>query len=206
MLNCKHCGKECINKNSLAQHERLCKQNPNRDKPSNGMLGKKGSNQFIKAQELGLPVPPGTMLGKPGTFSNRKHKEETKKLISERRLKFLEENPDKVPYKLNHSSKESYPEKYFNELFLEENIVFEKEHPVGLYSLDFAILSKKIDIEIDGEQHYCDPRIVESDKRRNEYLTSLGWEIIRIRWSDYKKMLDSDKKAFIIDLMKKLDP
>ena len=27
---CKYCGKECINTNSLRNHERLCKENPNR--------------------------------------------------------------------------------------------------------------------------------------------------------------------------------
>ena len=30
MYNCKYCGKECKNDNSLRNHERLCKSNPNR--------------------------------------------------------------------------------------------------------------------------------------------------------------------------------
>ena len=30
-LNCQYCGKECKNKNSLCNHERLCKLNPDRD-------------------------------------------------------------------------------------------------------------------------------------------------------------------------------
>ena len=29
MLNCQYCGRECKNKNSLAQHEIRCKENPN---------------------------------------------------------------------------------------------------------------------------------------------------------------------------------
>lgn len=53
----------------------------------------------------------------------------------------------------------------------------------------------KIDLEIDGDQHHLDPRIVESDERRNAYLTGLGWKIIRIRWSDYQKLID--KKTFV---------
>lgn len=28
MYNCKYCGKECKNPNSLRNHGRLCKQNP----------------------------------------------------------------------------------------------------------------------------------------------------------------------------------
>jgi len=38
MFNCKYCGKECKNKNSLAQHEIRCKENPNRIKISNNIL------------------------------------------------------------------------------------------------------------------------------------------------------------------------
>lgn len=29
-MNCRYCGRECKNKNSLSNHERLCKENPNR--------------------------------------------------------------------------------------------------------------------------------------------------------------------------------
>jgi predicted DNA-binding protein YlxM (UPF0122 family) len=42
-----------------------------------------------------------------------KHSEETKQKISESRTRYLRENPDKVPYLINHSSKKSYPEKLF---------------------------------------------------------------------------------------------
>lgn len=69
ILKCKYCGRVCKNRNSLAQHEIRCKENPNRIKiKSNSSnfieynklvkLGKrKASNQFIKAKELGLPKP-----------------------------------------------------------------------------------------------------------------------------------------------------
>jgi len=59
--------------------------------------------------------------------------DETKKKISETRIKYLKENPDKVPYLLNHSRNESYPEKYFNELFNKENIPVIKKYRIGLY-------------------------------------------------------------------------
>lgn len=125
-----------------------------------------------------------------------KHSEESKRKISESRRKFLELNPDKVPYLLNHSSKgPSYPEKYFLKIFSDLNLV--KNYRIGLYELDFANISKKIDVEIDGEQHYLDSKIVESDKRRTLYLQNLGWTIIRIRWAEYKKMSPDDKRKFI---------
>jgi very-short-patch-repair endonuclease len=129
-----------------------------------------------------------------------KHSEETKKKLSEIRKKYLAENPDKVPYKLNHSSKESYPEKYFTEVFKNEEIDVVKSFYIGLYELDFCIPDKKIDIEIDGSQHYYDKKIVESDKRRNEFLENDGWDIIRINWSHYQKLDLESKKEYILNL------
>lgn len=130
----------------------------------------------------------------------QKHSEETKKKISEIRKKYLQENPDKVPYKLNHSSRESYPEKYFTELFKSEGINVIKSFHIGLYELDFCILDKKIDIEIDGSQHYYDEKVVESDKRRNKFLEDNGWDIVRINWSEYQKFNSDDKKDYIFKL------
>lgn len=60
---CRYCQKECKNKNSFAQHERSCPNNLNRNY-KNGMLGKKGSNQFLKAKRLGLPLPEVSILTK----------------------------------------------------------------------------------------------------------------------------------------------
>ena len=112
--------------------------------------------------------------------------EEHKKKISEGRIKYLLENPDQVPYLLNHHSKgESYPEKYFNSIFEKSDIRYKKFHRTGLYHIDIAIFDKSIAIEIDGEQHYVDSRIVESDIRKDKHLKEEGWDIIRIRWSKY---------------------
>ena len=113
---------------------------------------------------------------------------------------FLLKNPDKVPYLLNHSRNESYPEKYFWNIFNKENIGIVKSYRIGLYELDFSIPNKKIDIEIDGNQHYYDDKIVESDIRRSKYLEELGWDIIRIRWSDYQKMDNKSKEKYIVEI------
>jgi hypothetical protein len=132
---------------------------------------------------------------------NRRHSEETKKKISEIRKKYLSENPDKVPYLLNHSSEESYPEKYFSKLFENENIVVLKSFRIGLYELDFCIPDKRIDIEIDGSQHYCDSKIVESDIKRTKFLEENGWDVIRVNWGEYQKM-NFDEKSFYINGLK----
>ena len=49
-FNCLFCQKECKNKNSLLNHERLCKNNPNKQEHPKGMLGKKGWNNGLTEQ------------------------------------------------------------------------------------------------------------------------------------------------------------
>lgn len=207
MLICRYCGKECKNLNSLRQHENRCAHNPNRinivcagfnnkgKKPWNKGLTKE-TNENVRRH--GQSVSKSTK-GRPG----RKHTEEEKQKISNSRKAYLSANPDKVPYLLNHSSKESFPEIYFKELFNAEGINLIYHHQINKYELDFCDLEKKIDIEIDGEQHYVDKRIAASDINRNEYLINLGWHVYRIRWSEYQK-LNFDGKQQIINEIKKL--
>jgi very-short-patch-repair endonuclease len=88
-------------------------------------------------------------------------------------------------------------EEYFTNLFETECIPLIKQFAVHSYHLDFCDPDKKVDIEIDGDQHYLDKRIVEHDKIRNQFLEDDGWTIFRIRWSDYKKMTCEEKESII---------
>ena len=94
MLICKYCGKECKNENSLRNHERLCKENPNRQFTKFNDLefqkNKKHSNQYIKAQEMGLPKP--------------ELKEESRKKISVKAKK--RRHSDEVKNKLSNIAKQ----------------------------------------------------------------------------------------------------
>jgi len=131
----------------------------------------------------------------------RNHSEETKKKISKARIKFLKENPDKVPYLLNHYSKGmSYPEKYFEKLFRNEKIELTYHHRIGLYQLDFADVERKLDIEIDGNQHNFDPRIVKSDIRRTNWLVSRGWKVYRICWSFWQRKTREEKEEAVLEI------
>ena len=164
-----------------------------------------GTNQYTKAKELGLPKPEVSLESSKNRSESNKRRgplsEETKKKISESRIKFLRENPDMVPYKLNHYSKgRSYPEEYWKGILDSHGVSYTEQYQVGPYQLDFVI--GNIDLEIDGDQHYLDKRVVASDKRRNKYLENLGWKTIRVKWSDYQKLVD--KKTFVGGIISQL--
>jgi very-short-patch-repair endonuclease len=135
-------------------------------------------------------------------YGSYKHTKETKQKLSTHRKQYLKDHPEKVPYKLNHySKKDSYPEIYFKEVFEKESIDLKHHKDILCYELDFYNLDKKIYFEVDGEQHYVDKRIVESDIRRNKALFEEGWIGARIRWSTYQK-LDNIQKQEIIKRLK----
>lgn len=181
------------------------RKKPKSDKWYAAMAAKKGTtarNQYSKAAELGLPKPEMAEETKQKLREANQRRgplsAETKSKISEGRIKYLRENPDKVPYKLNHYSKgRSYPEEYWKGILDSRGVEYIEQFQIGPYQLDFAIVKKdiKIDLEINGDQHHLDERVVASDIRRNAYLEDLGWKVVRIKWSDYKKLVD--KKTFV---------
>ena len=145
-----------------------------------------------------------------GLIKKIKHKfvmtESRKQSISISRKKYLLENPDKVPYLLNHHSKgKSYPEKYFQEIFESEKINLKYHKQVGIYQIDFFNEQMYIALEIDGEQHYKDIKIWNSDRRKDSFLKDLGWKVFRIRWSEYCRLSFDDKKNIILDIKNLLE-
>ena len=74
---CQYCGKECKNSNSLKNHERLCKENPYRQKSffeTDYNKTRKPTNQYIKAKELGLQKPQLSEKGKEKLINIWKNK------------------------------------------------------------------------------------------------------------------------------------
>lgn len=104
-MECKFCEKVCKNDNSLRNHERLCKKNPERKVPKktkkwfeamNKRKGTNGKNQFTKAKELGkvFEVTDETKKKLSDAGKGYKWTEERKKKHSDSMKKAVKENPD----------------------------------------------------------------------------------------------------------------
>ena len=57
-------------------------------------------------------------------------------------------------------------------------VQFYRQKPLGDYIVDFYAPKAKLVIEIDGSQHFEEPH-AEKDRKRDEYLSSLGLLVLR---------------------------
>ncbi|MHA6287646.1 endonuclease domain-containing protein [Maricaulis sp. CAU 1757] len=57
---------------------------------------------------------------------------------------------------------------------------FRRQHPVGAFILDFACLSARLAVEIDGPSHDT-PKARQHDIVRDRILRQAGWRVIRFR-------------------------
>lgn len=126
--------------------------------------------------------------------------DETKNKISKALIKAHKEGRHPGWKHINSDkSRRSTPEKIFFK-FLNENNFFKKYNiseklQVGKYFLDFAIIDKKIDVELDGDQHYRKESI-EHDKKRDQFLNDNGWVIYRMSWYKLRNNIKNELKIF----------
>ncbi len=69
------------------------------------------------------------------------------------------------------------------------NCRFRRQHPVGKYITDFACLSEKRIIEVDGATH-GDVHEIIYDAERTDFLKSQGWRIVRYGNEDIYKNIE----------------
>jgi len=93
----------------------------------------------------------------------------------------------------------SYPEQFFMGVLMNNNISYQHNKPVGKYFIDFAIVEKKIALEIDGKQHQYENR-KKSDEIKDKFLTENGWKVYRISWKSINNELG---KLYIKDEINK---
>jgi very-short-patch-repair endonuclease len=182
-MNCKFCGKEL--KMNGKSHQSFCEKNPNRKNrkgDNNPMSGKKGSNQYANGLKMDITTKKKIsekLIGKQ--LSN-----EVKAKISESMLKAHKEKRAWNIGKSRWNNTESYPESFFRKVIQNDffDHDYKQEYSVGIYSIDFAWVEKKKAIEIDGEQHERFEEYKRRDDKKDEFLKSEGWEILRIKWKD----------------------
>lgn len=226
---CRFCKQERKNGNSLRNHERLCKENPNRQGIEEYTRTEKWYEAMKSFRSKGGTR---TQIHPKGDFtcrfcgqsffnkrlesktqhenhckenpnrveyknSGRKLTEEQKRKISETQKRNFKESGAKSIWHTQLEKRKSYAEEYFDKCFPE----LKQNYHVDRYFLDLANPEKKLYIEIDGEQHYNDQKVVEHDKVRTQRLEELGWTCIqRIRWSKYKKLSKDEQEVLIESL------
>jgi very-short-patch-repair endonuclease len=57
---------------------------------------------------------------------------------------------------------------------------FRRQHPVGIYVLDFACVQQRLAVELDGGQHADD---VVRDATKTAFLETQGWRVLRF-WNN----------------------
>lgn len=118
-----------------------------------------------------------------------------------RRIEYLS-NPNnfyKTAYGIRANKNMSYLEKWFFDNIIAKYKLYDKyliineykitnDNFTSAYSLDFAFMNIKLDVELDGKCHFNrDNERIEHDIIRDNYLLSNGWNIYRISYKDIKE-------------------
>ena len=76
-------------------------------------------------------------------------------------------------------------------------VKFRRQHPLGAYVLDFACLSPKVAVEVDGSQHLEQGAY---DERRTAWLETQGYAVLRFWANDVLSQTDA-AVARIVELL-----
>lgn len=162
----------------------IWKKHTKEGKLQNPNIGYENGTRIIWNKDIQLSEEHKNNISKANKGKHkRKLTKEEKKHLSDVRIESIKTGRAK---RWNTISGNSYPEKYFEQVLLNEGIKFKKQYHINdgkrNYFLDFY-LEDKIDLEIDGTQHQNKDRII-SDKRRDEFVNSLGIKVFRINWKN----------------------
>jgi very-short-patch-repair endonuclease len=59
---------------------------------------------------------------------------------------------------------------------------WELGHPLGPYRIDLAFPADRVAIEVDGWAWHVDPARFRNDRRKGNYITRCGWDLLRFTW------------------------
>jgi len=66
---------------------------------------------------------------------------------------------------------------------------FRRQHPIAHYIADFASVSGRLVIEVDGATH-SSPLEIAHDRRRDAFLKASGWSVLRVTNLDVYENLE----------------
>lgn len=177
MFVCKHCSQEKKNHNSLRNHERLCKSNPEKQE-SNFKYVKEPWNKGLDKSDIRVEkYSKGISEALKGKPSKVIWTDKMRKAKSEWRKQLHSDNPETHPNRrlAGNKRKWTYPEQVAGNWLEKNNFTYEKNKRIGRYYPDFVIGS--IIIEIDGEYWHYE----EKDRVRDKNLSDLGYTVHRIK-------------------------
>jgi hypothetical protein len=122
------------------------------------------------------------------TSYTKKHTQQTKDQLSIKRKIYLSNNPDKHPWRSSDKFK-SVPCEKLKQFLTNQGLKFEEEYQPLIdsgknYSIDVAFPSKKIGIEVNGNQHYNrDGTLKDYYRKRKCEIESIGWKQYDLHYS-----------------------
>ena len=75
---------------------------------------------------------------------------------------------------------------------------FRRQVPIGPYFADFACLSVRLVVEVDGEEHHGG----ESDRRKTAYLEAHGFQVMRVPVQEIDETMDDVMNGIYLALAK----
>jgi len=61
---------------------------------------------------------------------------------------------------------------------------WQTDYQIGAYKVDVAFPVPKVVIEVDGWAFHSDQEVFQYDRKRQNYLTLMGWQVLRFTWLD----------------------
>ena len=211
ICECQFCHKQ-FKLHGLKNHERYCDLNPNKSVyyrcyrkdriyyvPGGWNKGlTKETDERVKKMSETVKKHYKEGLYQIWCTGKTKENNETVRKIAESNSEYMKKKHKKgEAFYWGKYGKISYPEQYFMNIFNKEFPPYEYNYHELTYYLDFAWVQSKKYIEIDGEQH---KKQIEHDIERDNKLKELGWSCIRVDWSKFIKLDESERQNFINDL------
>lgn len=95
---------------------------------------------------------------------------------AERMRRYYADHPEKHPNAVvGRKGRETGIERAMRLALIDAGVSFETQHRVGRYWVDFAVVSRRLAIEVDGA-HWHD---AERDSIRDRKIAALGWAVVR---------------------------